>query len=234
VSNQDTNKYLGIKGWSEEDRPREKMALQGEQALTNAELIAILLGSGTKQLSAVDVARNLLHSADNNLHELGRFSIHQFTEQPGIGEARAITISAALELGRRRKNADRGYKPQVKSSDTVYEHVYPYFADRNHEEFYLLLLDRSNRIVSEHKISKGGVSGTVVDSKIIFKIALDNLASNIILCHNHPSGNKYPSDADKSLTHKLKEAAQYLDIKLLDHLIFTDDGYYSFADDNQL
>ncbi len=228
------NNYLGIKGWSEEDRPREKMMLKGYQALTNAELIAILLGSGTKKQSAVDVAKNMLKSAGNNLNQLGKFSINQLTENPGVGDAKAITVAAALELGRRRKKADPAEKPKVDSSDKVYEHIYPYFADLSHEQFYLILLDRANKVIGQHNISKGGVSGTVVDPKIIFKTALENLASSIILCHNHPSGNKKPSAEDKNLTQKLKEAGETLDIKVLDHLIFADNGYYSFADEGIL
>ena len=226
--------YLGIKDWSEEDRPREKMQMKGNQALTNAELIAILIGSGTKSLSAVDVAKNLLKKADNSLHTLGQFSLNHLTKVNGIGKAKAISIAAALELGRRRKNSEDHYKPKLDDSHKVYEHIFPYFADLKHETFYLLLLDRANQVMGTEQISSGGVSGTIVDPKMIFKPALEILASSIILCHNHPSGNKKPSDNDRDLTRKLREAGELLEIKVLDHIIFADNEYYSFADEGLL
>ena len=231
---QEKNNYLGIKSWSEEDRPREKLKQKGHQALTNAELIAILIGSGTRRTSALDVSKNLLNQAGNNLHALGQFTLHKLTQVAGIGEAKAISIAAALELGRRRKNSNGHYKPKMDSSNEVYDYIYPYFADLNHEQFHLILLDRGNKVIGEENISKGGVAGTVVDPKLVFKYALDRLASSIILCHNHPSGNKQPSNKDRELTSKLRSAGELLEIKVLDHLIFANDGYFSFADENLL
>ena len=232
MSNQDN--HIGIKSWSEEDRPREKMLIHGYQALSNAELIAILLGSGTKNKSALDVARNLMRESRNNLHNLGKFSIANFQELPGVGEAKAVTLAAALELGRRRKEADPDPKPKLNDSNTVFEYIYPYFADLKSEQFYLLLLDRANQVMAGQEVSKGGVSGTVVDPKTIFKIAVDYQASSLILCHNHPSGNKKPSDADKDLTYKIQQGGKNLDMRVLDHIIFAEDGYFSFADEGLL
>lgn len=232
MSNQDD--HIGIKGWSEEDRPREKMLLNGYQALSNAELIAILIGSGTKNKSALDVARSLMREAGNNPHNLGKFSIANFQEISGVGEAKAITLAAALELGRRRKEADPDPKPKLSDSNTVYEYIYPYFADLKSEQFYLLLLDRANQIMARQEISRGGVSGTVVDPKNIFKVAIDYQALSLILCHNHPSGNTKPSEQDKELTYKIQQGGKNLDIKVLDHIIFADEGYFSFADEGLL
>ena len=224
---------LGIKSWSEDDRPREKLLSKGYLALSNAELIAILLGSGTRNESAVEVAKRLLDQADNNLNKLGKFTLKRLSEPKGIGQAKAVTVAAALELGRRRKNTEHT-KPQIKESNQVHEYMAPYFADLTHEHFYVLLLDRANKVIRSENISKGGVSGTVVDPKMVFKQAIDNLASSVIVCHNHPSGNKKPSEEDKRLTKRLQEGAEYLDLRVLDHLIITDDkdnGYLSFADE---
>ncbi len=222
---------FGIKSWSEEDRPREKLLQKGYQALSDAELVAILLGSGTRRESAVDVARRLLHSAGNNLDSLGRFSLKKLCEPKGIGEAKAISIAAALEIGRRRKQSAAHEATKVTSSQDVYDYIYPYMADLDHEQFYIILLNRRHTIMSAINISKGGVSGTVVDPKMVFKAAVDNLCSSLIICHNHPSGNKKPSDEDKSLTRKLQDGGKNLDIKVLDHLIITDNEYLSFADE---
>lgn len=225
-------KPLSIKSWSKEDRPREKLLNKGYHALTEAELIAILLGSGTRHESAVEVARRLLEQADNNLNKLGKCTLRRLSEPKGIGQAKAITVAAALELGRRRKpDPEQKRPPRITESSQVHEYIYPAFADLNHEQFYTVLLDRSNRVIDKENISKGGVSGTVVDPKIVFKKAIDNLASSIILCHNHPSGNKKPSEEDKRLTRRLQEGAEYLDLRVLDHLIVTDEGYLSFADE---
>lgn len=230
-----SSKYLGIKSWSEEDRPREKMVRQGSQSLSNAELVAILLGSGTREQSAVDVAKRLLHQADNDLNKLGKFSINQLVKINGIGNAKAVSVNAALELGRRRKSAEMvNEKPKITGSDMVYEYIYPYFADLTHESFYVVLLNRANDVISHHQISQGGISGTTVDPKIVFKAALEAMASSIILCHNHPSGNKTPSKTDEELTNKIKAAGELLDIKVLDHIIFADHHYYSFADEGKL
>lgn len=179
----------------------------------------------------MDVAKRLLASAENNLDKLGRFSLNKLSEPKGIGQAKAVTVAAALELGRRRKPANNQQATRITSSQEVFDYVYPFFADLDHEQFYLLLLNRKNAILETVNISKGGVSGTVVDPKMVFKAALDGLASSLILCHNHPSGNQQPSDEDKRLTNKLKDGGECLDIKVLDHLIITDGGYLSFADE---
>ncbi|GAB2770045.1 DNA repair protein RadC [Rhabdobacter roseus] len=220
-----------ILSWAEEDRPREKLLLKGKAALTDAELIAILIGSGTVELSAVDVAKMILGSAGNNLNELARHGVKELTKIKGIGEAKAITIVAALELGRRRKESTMLRRRRIGSSLDAYEEMKPYLLDKPHEEFWILLLNRANEVLRPVQISTGGVAGTVADPKMIFKHALEQLASSIILFHNHPSGNLSPSQADRDLTRKLKEAGRMLDLPVLDHLIFTDSGYYSFADE---
>jgi DNA repair protein RadC len=220
-----------ILSWAEEDRPREKMLLKGKAALSDAELIAILIGSGTIELSAVDVGKLIMQRAANNINELAKFSIKELTKIKGIGEAKAITIIAALELGRRRKEGERVKRPKIGSSADAYEQIRPYLMDLPHEEFWILLLNRANEVLRPVQVSQGGVSGTVADPKLIFKYALENLASSIILVHNHPSGNLRPSEADKDLTKRLREAGKFLEIPVLDHLIFTDNGYFSFADE---
>lgn len=220
-----------IKNWSEEDRPREKLMQKGKQALTDAELIAILIGSGYKDKTAVDVAKSLLQEAGNDLATLAKYSLKQLTKTKGIGEAKAISIVAALELGRRRKTSERPQVPKVTQSSDAFDYLYPHLADLDHEQFFILLLNRSNHILKHIQISKGGVAGTLVDAKLVFKPAIEELASAVILCHNHPSGNLQPSQSDKDLTRKIKEAGKMLDISVLDHLIFTNDGYLSFADE---
>jgi DNA repair protein RadC len=224
----------GIKTWAEDDRPREKLLLKGKQALSDAELLAILIGSGTKDQSAVDVSKILLQLGKNNLNQLGKLDIADLTQVPGIGPAKAITIIAALELGRRRAGALSDPKMQVTSSRDVYQAIKPHLADKNHEEFWVLLLSRSNKIKEKKCISSGGISGTVVDQRLIFKPAMQSLASAIILVHNHPSGTLRPSEQDKTLTRKLVASGKILDIPVLDHLIYTDEGYYSFADEGMI
>ncbi|WP_247232102.1 RadC family protein [Telluribacter sp. SYSU D00476] len=223
-----------ILSWAEEDRPREKLLQRGKAALTDAELIAILIGSGTVDQSAVDVAKLILGSANNNLNELARQGINELKKIKGIGEAKAITIVAALELGRRRKESEVPRRRRITSSNDAYEEMKPYLLDKPHEEFWILLLNRANEVLRPVLISTGGVAGTVADPKLIFKHALEHLASSMILFHNHPSGNLTPSQADKDLTRKLKEAGRVLDLPVLDHLIFTDSSYYSFADEGLL
>ena len=223
-----------ILSWAEEDRPREKLMLKGKAALSDAELIAIIIGSGTVDLSAVDVGKIILQKANNNLNELAKLSLKDLMKVKGIGEAKAITIAAALELGRRRKDAEVMRRPKITSSRDAYEQIKPYLLDLPHEEFWLLLLNRANEVIKPVQISQGGVSGTVADPKLIFKQAIDHLASAIILIHNHPSGNLTPSQADKDLTKRLKEAGKLLDTPVLDHLIFTDSSYLSFADEGLL
>ena len=223
-----------IQSWAEEDRPREKLMLKGKAALSEAELIAILINSGTVDLTAVDVSKIILKSVGNNLNDLARLSIKDLSKFKGIGEAKAITIIAALELGRRRKEQDRPLRARITCSRDAYNEMIPHLIDKPHEEFWILLMNRANEILRPVQISAGGVSGTVADPKIIFKQAIEHLASSMILLHNHPSGNLTPSQADKDLTRKLKDAGKLLDIPVLDHLIFTDKAYYSFADENIL
>jgi DNA repair protein RadC len=230
----ETSTNFGIKSWAEEDRPREKLMQKGRAALSDAELMAILLGSGTAKLSAVDVAKLVLNAANNDLNTLARFSIKELMRQKGIGEAKAITIVAALELGRRRKEADAAARVTITSSRDIHNLIRPHLQDLPHEEFWVILLNRANVVMRSVSISRGGVAGTVADPKLIFKEALEQLASSIILVHNHPSGNRNPSAADIALTRKLKEAGQFLDLPVLDHLIYTDQGYFSFADEGML
>lgn len=225
---------LKIKEWAVEDRPREKLLKKGIQSLSNAEIIALLIGSGTKNESAVDLSKRILKSVNNNLNELGKLDVNELIKNKGIGEAKAITIIAALELGRRRKVSEIIEKKKITQSNDVFEFFQPLLGDLPHEEFWILLLNRSNRIVEKKKISQGGVSGTVIDVKIILKHALENLASSIILCHNHPSGNKMPSKADDNITRKLVEGSTLLDIKVLDHIIIADTDYYSYADEGTI
>lgn len=227
-------KPLSIKSWSPEDRPREKLLLKGTSALSDAELIAILLGSGTATLSAVDVAKKLLQGVNNSLFDLTRLSIKDLMKFRGIGEARAIAIVAALELGRRRKESDPDEKPKITSSRDAYQLLTPHLLDLQHEEFWVLILNRANRVVRKHQISQGGVAGTVADPKIIFRTALEELASGIIVAHNHPSGNLNASQADIDLTKKLKEGGRLLEIQLLDHIIIAGQKYFSFADEGLL
>lgn len=225
-------KSLSIRNWSVEDRPREKMLTSGTQSLSDAELIALLIGSGTKSISAVDLARQILYLAGNNLDKLGRFSITDLKKLKGIGEAKAISILAALELGRRRKVADGLIEIKITGSADVFSLMHPILSDLTYEEFWVVFLNRSNKVIGKRKISQGGITGTVTDIRIILKNALENLATSIILCHNHPSGNLQPSEADISITRRLKESSALMDISLLDHLIVAGKSYFSFADEN--
>ncbi|KAB2868489.1 MAG: JAB domain-containing protein [Bacteroidales bacterium] len=227
-------KRLTIKDWAVEDRPREKMQKKGISSLSDAELIAILLRSGNSDETAVTVAQRLLTLAQNNLNELGKFSLHQITQIKGIGEAKAITVLAALELGRRRKAVEAINRERVTSSHDVVEIFQPMLADLPHEEFWALLLNKANKVIDKVRVSQGGVAGTVVDVRIIVKTAVEKLASSIIIAHNHPSGNPKPSDKDIAITKKLKDAANLFDISILDHLIITDNECYSFADNGNL
>jgi DNA repair protein RadC len=225
---------LKITDWAVEDRPREKLYSKGTSSLSDAELLAILIGSGTRNRSAVDLGRELLSLVGNNLNSLGKLSISDLRKVRGIGNARAVTIAAALELGRRRKLAETPDNPQIKCSHDVFDLIAPLLADLAHEEFWILFLNRSNRVVNRMKLSQGGISGTVTDVRIVLKQAIENLASGIIVCHNHPSGNLNPSESDTRITQKIKEAGALMDIQLLDHLIVTDKDYYSFADNGLL
>lgn len=228
------NSNLKILSWAEEDRPREKLLLKGRSALSDAELIAILIGSGTRSVSAVDVAKIVLSEAGNNLNELARFSVSDLRKIKGIGLAKAISIVSALELGRRRKDVEFAEKVKITCSSDIYQLMKPELLDLPKEEFWVLLLNRANRLIRKEQISSGGVSGTVADPKIIFKSALEHYASSIVLVHNHPSGNLKPSQSDINLTQKMKEAGKLLEIPVLDHLIFGDNGYMSFVDDGLL
>ena len=226
---------LNIKDWAEEDRPREKMLLKGVAALSDAELLGILIGSGNKNETAVELAQRILHSASNNLNALGKLEIKDLIKNfNGIGEAKAITIVAALELGKRRKLSEVVTQPQITSSEDVYQIFHPVLADLKHEEVWVLLLNRANKVLKKIQVSKGGVSGTVVDIRMIMKEAIDSLASGMILCHNHPSGNSNPSGDDNNITQKLKEAGMIMDVRLFDHIIVSDYSYYSYLDNGRL
>ena len=229
--NEYPSENLGIKAWAEEDRPREKLMLKGKSALSDAELLGILIGSGIQKMTAVDLAMLILKSVANDLNQLAKLSVKDLSKFKGIGEAKAITIVSALELGRRRKESEVREKPKIGSSKDAYEVLRPYLWDLPHEEFWVILLNRANQVLRCVQVSVGGVSGTVADPKMIFKVALEHLASGIIISHNHPSGNLTPSQADKDLTKKMKQGGVILEIPVLDHLIFTDKGYYSFADE---
>jgi len=220
-----------IKTWALQDRPREKLLQQGQRNLSDAELLAIILGSGSKDETVVALSKRILHSVNNNLHILGKTSLSDFQKFKGVGEVKAITISAALELGRRRQFSTPEKKDKITSSNDAYRIMAPTLADLSHEEFWVLFLNRANIVIKKERISVGGISGTVVDSRIIFKKAMDLLASSIILVHNHPSGNLNPSKADISVTNRLKEGGKLLDISVLDHLIITETSFYSFADE---
>ncbi|NQV52274.1 MAG: DNA repair protein RadC [Flavobacteriales bacterium] len=222
---------LSIKAWAEEDRPREKLMYKGRSALTDAELIAILIGSGSRNESAVEVAKRILASVENDIHRLSRMSLKDLQTFKGIGEAKAISVIAALELGRRRKEKSTEPRPRITSSADAFDLLYPVLTDLDHEEFYIVLLDRANHVIDTVRISQGGVAGTVADAKLIFRSALERLASGIILAHNHPSGNLNPSQADIQLTKNLKTSGKLLEISVLDHLIVAENSFYSFADE---
>ncbi len=225
---------LSIKQWAVEDRPREKLLSKGIRSLTDAELVAILIRSGTSEESAVDLARRILKASGNNLNELSRLSVHDLQKFKGIGEAKAISIIAAMELGRRRKLSEVLQKKQITSSRDVFDFFQPFLGDLSYEEFWVLHLSRSNRILAWKKISQGGIAGTVTDVRLILKDALENTAVSLIICHNHPSGNLQPSKADTDITKKIKDAARLMEIRLLDHIIIGNNAYFSFADEGLL
>ena len=223
-----------IKSWAEEDRPREKMLAKGKESLSNAELIAILIGSGNSNESAVDLSRRILRDNNDNLIELSKLSINDLLKYKGIGEAKAVSIAAALELGRRRRFSEALEKPCIRNSQLAYECFYAHLSDLNHEQFWIMLLNNANKVIKLEKIGVGGMTGTTADPKKIYKSALENNAASIMLCHNHPSGNVFPSNADKTITNNLKKAGQFLEIKILDHIIIGNDNYFSFADEGIL
>ena len=223
-----------IKNWAADDRPREKMLAKGAAALSNSELIAILINNGSKDKSAVDLAKEVLKLSSDNLNELGKLTLKDFQQIKGIGEAKSITIAAALELGRRRQAAATLEKPIVKSSLDIAQYLKAVLKDFTYEVFAVLFLNRANKINHFEIISRGGITGTVADPRMILKKALENDAVSLVLSHNHPSGSLKPSRADEELTLKIKEAAKYFDIKILDHIIVSEEGYYSFADEGIL
>lgn len=224
-------KKLSIKEWAVEDRPREKMLEKGVRSLSDAELIAILIGSGNLDETAVEVSRRIMVSVNNNLNELGKKSITDLQKFKGIGPAKAITITAAMELGRRRKETEPEEKAKITTSGDAAIIFKPLLSDLPHEEFWVLLLNRNNLVIDKFMVSQGGLAGTIIDVRIILKTALEKLACSMVLCHNHPSGNLTPSEADKDITKKIKEAGRYMDIPVLDHLIIGNDAYFSFADE---
>ncbi|MDX6746698.1 DNA repair protein RadC [Polaribacter sp. PL03] len=225
---------LTIKSWALDDRPREKLVAKGKTALSDAELIAILIGSGNREESAVALSKRILNSVNGNINELAKLSVEKLTKFKGIGEAKGISIITALELGKRRQLEVALEKPKITSSKDVANVMQPIIGDLEHEEFWVLFLNNSNKVMAKSQISKGGLTATIVDIRLVFKRALELAAVAIIVCHNHPSGKLTPSNADKKLTQKIKEAGDTLDIKLLDHLIITEKAYFSFADESLL
>lgn len=232
---ENTNKTsTSIKTWAADDRPREKLLTKGATALSNSELLAILINNGSKNKSAVDLAKEILKLGRDNLNELGKLTLNDFKKINGIGDAKSIIIAAALELGRRRHTGDNLDKIVIKESKDVAKYLQTQLKDYTYEVFAVLFLNQANKINHFEIVSKGGITGTVADPRIILKKALDNNATSLVLCHNHPSGNLRPSKADEELTKKIAEAARYLDIKVIDHIIVSEEGFYSFADDGLL
>ena len=223
--------YTPINQWAEDDRPREKFLLKGKSTLSDSELLAILIGSGSRNESAVQLCQRILASAENNLNTLGKMSVSQLMQFKGIGEAKAISIAAALELGRRRRAEDAIELKKITSSKAVFDIMQPIIGELPHEEFWVLYLNNSNKVIYKAQLSKGGITGTVVDIRIIFKMAFEQNATGLILSHNHPSGKLIASEADLKITKRIKEAGQTLEIQVLDHLIITENGYLSFQDE---
>ncbi|WP_317897954.1 RadC family protein [Aurantibacillus circumpalustris] len=228
---EDYSKHITIKSLAEDDRPREKFSGSGRHTLSDAELIAIILGSGNRNETAVQLAQRMLSNHSNNINELAKLSLNDLKKFKGIGEVKAVTISAAFELGRRRKESETIERVKITSSHVAYQLLHKHLSDLPHEEFWVLLLNRANQVLKEERLSKGGVSGTVVDVRLICKMAVENAASGLVIAHNHPSGQIFPSEQDKSITKKLKEALKLFDISLLDHVIIGDQKYFSFSDD---
>lgn len=227
-------KYLQIKDWHEDDRPREKLEKKGNQSLSDAELLGILIGTGIKNMTAIDLAKNILNAVNNDLYQVSRLSLKDLTKFKGIGKAKAINILAALELGRRRKNAEAPAKQFLKSSKLTYEYLSPILQDLNYEQFVVVFLKQNMEVIGHELISSGGLTSTLVDVRVIFKHALEKNTSLIVLAHNHPSGSTLPSRADFRLTAQIMEAAKIMTITVADHLIYTDQGYYSFSDEGVL
>lgn len=223
--------YTPINQWAEDDRPREKFLLKGKSTLSDSELLAILIGSGSRNESAVQLCQRILASSENNLNALGKMSVAQLMQFKGIGEAKAISIAAALELGRRRRAEEAVELKKITSSKAVFDIMQPIIGELPHEEFWVLYLNNSNKVIYKAQLSKGGITGTVVDIRIIFKIAFEQNATGLILSHNHPSGKLIASEADLKITKRIKEAGQTLEIQVLDHLIITENSYLSFQDE---
>lgn len=223
--------YTPINQWAEDDRPREKFLLKGKSTLSDSELLAILIGSGSRNESAVQLCQRILATAENNLNTLGKMSVAQLTHFKGIGDAKAISIAAALELGRRRRAEDAIELKKITSSKAVFEMMQPIIGELPHEEFWVLYLNNANKVIYKSQLSKGGITGTVVDIRLIFKMAFEQNATGLLLLHNHPSGKLIASEADLKITKRIKEAGQTLEIQVLDHLIITENGYLSFQDE---
>jgi len=219
-----------IKDWAVEDRPREKLLHNGTASLSNSELLAILIRAGSVNASAVDIAKHILSASQNNLNELGKWGVADYLKFNGIGEAKAITIMSALELGRRRSVEDFLVKPVVAESADVYKLMHPIMVDLPHEEFWAVYLNRANKVVAKERLSKGGVAGTAADVKLVMKRGIELLANSLIICHNHPSGNIQPSKSDREITQKFRDAGVIVELPVLDHIIIAENGYYSFAD----
>ncbi|WP_417365224.1 RadC family protein [Flavobacterium beibuense] len=231
---EETTGNFSIKYWAEDDKPREKLILKGKTALSDAELIAILIGSGSRNESAVELSKRILKSVDNNLNALGKLSVKQLMTFKGIGEAKAVTIAAAAELGRRRREEDTVDLKKVTSSKAVYEIMQPLIGELPHEEFWVLYLNNSNKVIYKSQLSKGGITGTIVDVRLAFKLALEHNATGMILVHNHPSGALQASEPDRQITKQMQQAGQSLSVNILDHVIVTEKAYFSFADEGML
>lgn len=229
-----SSSYISIKDWSVDDRPREKLLQQGSRSLSDTELLAILLGSGTVAISAVELSRTIMNDAGQSLQQLGKKTLKELMIHKGIGEAKAITIAAAMELGRRRAMEMPTQVMKITCAQDAFKILQPIIGELPHEEFWILLLDNSNKVLEKHQISKGGITATHVDHRLLFKKAIAAGAVALILAHNHPSGTLKPSTADRDITRKIRAAGETLDIKVLDHLIVTQQGYYSFADNNEM
>lgn len=227
-------KKISIKNWLSEDRPREKLMEKGKESLSDSELLAILLGSGNRDESAIGLAQRMLHAVNGKIHLLAKFPIEKLTQFKGVGEAKAITIITALEFGKRRHMEMHSESEKISSSKDVFQIMNPLLGELEHEEFWVLFLNNSNKVLSKYQLSKGGLTATLADTRLLLKRALEQLAVAVIICHNHPSGKLEPSRADIELTRKIKNACETVDIKLLDHLIITEKTYFSFADENQL
>ena len=230
----DNYNKLGIKAWAVEDRPREKLINRGISSLTDGELIAILISSGNRKESAVELSRRIMESIHHNLHELGKLNCDELKRFSGIGEAKALTLIAAMELGRRRNQSEALDNGQIKSSNDAANFLRPEIGDLPHEEFWVLFLNRQNKVIDKKKLSQGGITGTVIDVRLVLKLALEKHSTSLILCHNHPSGNLEPSEADRKITRQLKDAAGLMEIPVIDHLIVTQSDYFSFADEGLL